>query len=79
MNNLNRFLFAKYHHCLWRWSTFGLPTYARMGVLAVAGVFIGQFLAIGLWGNPSEYMNLKRNGSLYKRELDNFKRSYYGY
>ena len=68
---------AKYHHCIWQWSTFGIPKYGRMALLGAAGAIGGEMVGMYLWGNPTEYWNLKFNGSLYKKELSAYHESHY--
>ncbi|CAI2381301.1 unnamed protein product [Moneuplotes crassus] len=69
---------AWYHHKIWTCSHFGLPTWGRMAILMVVGAQFGQFFGTFAWGNPSEYWNLKMNGSLYKKEMNEYKKAYYG-
>ena len=55
----------------------GVHKYGRMAILGVISAVAGQFFAMHLWGNPKEYWHLKSNKSLYKKELNNYKNSFF--
>ena len=48
-----------------------------MALLGAAGAIGGEMVGMYLWGNPTEYWNLKFNGSLYKKELSAYQESHY--
>ena len=73
---LFRYAFAKYYHCLW-FAPFQIPTWGKMAVLGVTGIFVGKYFGIIMWGDWKEYRNLKKNSWTYKKELNNYKKAFY--
>eukprot|EP00345_Euplotes_harpa_P004099 CAMPEP_0168330274 /NCGR_PEP_ID=MMETSP0213-20121227/7624_1 /TAXON_ID=151035 /ORGANISM="Euplotes harpa, Strain FSP1.4" /LENGTH=117 /DNA_ID=CAMNT_0008333795 /DNA_START=11 /DNA_END=364 /DNA_ORIENTATION=+ len=68
---------AKNYYQFWLIPSYGLPPYALMAITGVVGIFVGKYLGVLIFGDLKEYINLKRNSSLYKQELKNYRNSFY--